>query len=98
MEITEVSQGGSVPDLKLINRSARKLLVVDGEEPVGAKQNWIVNATFLIAGMTKIIIPVNCVEQGRGFYCYQKFVSGEKLLPPSVRLKSQRTPHTIKQK
>jgi hypothetical protein len=32
VDVTEVSQGGSVPDLKLINKSPNKLLVVDGEE------------------------------------------------------------------
>jgi hypothetical protein len=63
-EITEVSQGGSVPDLKLINQSTDKLLVVDGEELIGAKQNRIVNATFLIAGRTEITIPVSCVKDG----------------------------------
>jgi hypothetical protein len=90
VEITEVSQGGSVPDLKLINKSTHKLLVVDGEELVGAKQNRIVNATFLIAGQTEITIPVSCVEQGRWAYRSQKFAYGEKVMPPSIRLKSQR--------
>jgi hypothetical protein len=90
VEITEVSQGGSVPDLKLINKSAHKLLVVDGEELVGAKQNRIVNATFLIAGQTEITIPVSCVEQGRWSYRSQKFASGEKVMPPSMRLKNQK--------
>jgi hypothetical protein len=90
VEITEVSQGGSVPDLKLINRSADKLLVVDGEELIGAKQNRIVNATFLIAGQTEVIIPVSCVEQGRWAYRSHKFASGEKVMPASIRLKSQR--------
>jgi hypothetical protein len=45
---------GSVPDLKLINKSLQDLLVVDGEELVGAKQNRKVNASFLIAGQTEI--------------------------------------------
>jgi hypothetical protein len=90
VEITEVSHGGSVPDLKLINKSADELLVVDGEELIGGKQNWIVNATFLIAGQTEITIPVSCVEQGRWSYHSQKFASGEKVMPPSIRLKSQR--------
>ena len=89
-EVTEVSQGGSVPDLKLINKSPNKLLVVDGEELVGAKQNRIVNATFLIAGQTEITIPVSCVEHGRWSYRSHKFSSGEKVMPPSIRLKSQR--------
>ena len=90
VEITEVSQDGRVPDLKLVNKSASKLLVVDGEELVGAKQNRIVNATFLIAGNTEIIIPVSCVEQGRWAYRSQKFASGEKVMPPSMRLKNQK--------
>ena len=47
-EVTEVSKDGSVPDLKLNNKSINNLLVVDGEELVGAKQNRIVNATFLL--------------------------------------------------
>ena len=84
-EITEISQGGSVPDLRLINKSAHKLLVVDGEELVGAKQNRIVNATFLIAGQTEITIPVSCVEQGRWSYRSQKFASGKKVMPSSMR-------------
>ena len=46
VEITEVSQSWSVPDLKLIIKSPDKILIVDGEELVGAKQNRIVNATF----------------------------------------------------
>ena len=90
VEIMEISQGGSVPDLKLINKSTSKLLVVDGEELVGAKQNRIVNSTFLIAGNTEIIIPVSCVEQGRWSYRSQKFSYGKKVMPPSMRLKSQR--------
>jgi hypothetical protein len=90
VEITEMSQGGSVPDLKLINKSPSKLLVVDGEELVGAKQNRIVNATFLIGRQTEITIPVSCVEQGRWAYQSQKFSSGEKVMPPSMRREHQK--------
>jgi hypothetical protein len=46
VEITEVSHEGSVSDLKAINKSRNKLLVVDGEEVVGAKQNRIVKDTL----------------------------------------------------
>jgi hypothetical protein len=91
VEITEVSQGGSVPDLKLVNKSPNKLLVVDGEELVGAKQNRIVNATFLIAGLTEITIPVSCVEQGRWAYRSQNFASGKKVMSAILRHKNQRS-------
>jgi len=90
-EITEISHGGSVPDLKLVNKSPGKLLVVDGEELVGAKQNRTVNATFLIAGQTEITIPVSCVEQGRWFYRSQNFASGEKVMSAILRCKNQRS-------
>jgi hypothetical protein len=90
VDVTEVSQGGSVPDLKLVNKSPNKLLVVDGEELVGAKQNRIVNATFLIAGQTEITIPVSCVEQGRWAYRSQKFAYGKKVMPPSMRREHQK--------
>jgi len=91
VEITEVSQGGSVPDLKLVNKSPSKLLLVDGEELVGAKQNRILNATFLIAGLTEITVPVSCVEQGRWSYRSQNFASGEKIMSAILRHKNQRT-------
>ncbi len=89
VEITEVSHGGSVPDLKLVNKSPNKLLVVDGEELVGAKQNRIVNATFLFPGLDEITIPVSCVEQGRWSYRSQSFASGKKVMSAILRHKNQ---------
>ncbi len=89
VEITEVSQGGSVPDLKLVNKSPNKLLVVDGEELVGAKQNRIVNATFLFPGLAQITIPVSCVEQGRWSFRSKNFESGKKVMSAILRHKNQ---------
>jgi hypothetical protein len=88
--ITEISTGGSVPELKLVNKSADKVLVVDGEELMGAKQNRIVNASFLIAALSEIIIPVSCVEQGRWSYRSAMFSSGEKIMPPSLKREYQK--------
>ena len=53
VQITEMDQAGSVPELRLINKGKKKVLIVEGEELVGAKQNRIVNATFLIAGQNR---------------------------------------------
>jgi len=64
-EITEVSEQGSVPDLKFVNRGDRPILIVDGEELLGAKQNRIVNLTILVTGHSELTIPVSCVEAGR---------------------------------
>src|SRR5687767_16012496 len=46
--VTEISEHGSVPELRVVNRGRKPLLVVDGEELVGAKQNRIVNLTILV--------------------------------------------------
>ena len=39
LEVTEVSEGGSVPNLFVKNRADRDVIIVDGEMLVGAKQN-----------------------------------------------------------
>ena len=38
VRITEMDQAGSVPELRLINKDKKKILIVEGEELVGAKQ------------------------------------------------------------
>ncbi len=63
--VAEVSGAGSVPELRVENASEHKVLILDGEELVGAKQNRVVNTTILIAGKGTFVIPVSCVEQGR---------------------------------
>ena len=63
--VTEVSESGSVPELKFINEGIEPVLLLDGEELVGAKQNRILNLTILAPGEKTILIPVSCVEAGR---------------------------------
>jgi len=65
VEITEVSEQGSVPDLAVLNRGRNPVLIVDGEELLGAKQNRIINLTVLVPAQTSLTIPVSCVEAGR---------------------------------
>lgn len=63
--VTEVSESGSVPELKFINECDRPVLLLDGEELVGAKQNRILNLSVLAPANQTIVIPVSCVEAGR---------------------------------
>jgi len=85
IEVTEVSQGGAVPELKVANGSPRNVLILDGEELVGAKQNRIVNTTILIQAKSTTVIPVSCVEQGRWHYRSPSFSSEERLMSPALR-------------
>jgi hypothetical protein len=63
--VTEVPGGGRVPELQFENRSDHRILLLDGEELVGAKQNRVLNVTILAAAKETLTIPVSCVEEGR---------------------------------
>ena len=62
--VEEVSEAGSVPDLLVENKGDVRVLFIEGEELVGAKQNRILNTSVLIAAKSKTKIPVSCVEAG----------------------------------
>ena len=85
IEVVEIDEGGSVPELRLINKSDKMVLILDGEELVGAKQNRIVNTTILIPAMETVVIPVSCVEQGRWSYDTERFHSEERIMAPTMR-------------
>jgi len=63
--ITEVSDEGQVPELKIVAKGDKAVLLVDGEELVGAKQNRVLNLTILVPAPSTTTIPVSCVESGR---------------------------------
>jgi hypothetical protein len=89
VEIRELGPGGSVPELRLVNRAPLPVLVVEGEELVGAKQNRAVNITILVAAGAELVIPVSCVEQGRWHYRSEKFSSGARMMHSSLRRAAQ---------
>jgi hypothetical protein len=63
--VAETSEAGSVPELVVENPLTERVLLYDGEELVGAKQNRILNVSVLVEAMSGLTIPVSCVEQGR---------------------------------
>ena len=87
--VTEVDAAGSVPEVQVINRLDNAVLLLDGEELVGAKQNRVVNTTILIAAQNKLVIPVSCTEQGRWHETTDQFADSGVVMPPSVRGRKQ---------
>ncbi len=83
--VTEISEGGSVPELLVVNDGPRPVLLVDGEELVGARQNRIVNITLLVPAHGKLHIPVSCVEAGRWSYRSREFTSADRAFHASGR-------------
>ena len=78
LHISEVSETGHVPELRVVNDGARPVLILDGEELIGAKQNRIVNLTVLVPALTTLTLPVTCVEAGRWRHISQEFAPADR--------------------
>ena len=83
--ITEVSAAGQVPNVKINNGSELCLLLVDGEELIGAKQNRTLNTSILLAGKSETIVPVSCTEAGRWSYKTAAFADAGYVSPHNLR-------------
>jgi hypothetical protein len=83
--VTEISEGGSVPELAFENDAGCRVLLVDGEELVGSLQNRVLNLSILVAAKSKVVIPVSCVEQGRWRYVSPTFTSAKRNLYAKAR-------------
>lgn len=77
-EVGEVSEQGQVPELLFRNQGAKPVLLLDGEELVGAKQNRILNLSILAPAGVETKIPVSCVEAGRWGYRSRRFGSSDR--------------------
>jgi len=74
--ISEISEEGSVPNLACQNETDKYVLILQGEEITGAKQNRILNVSVIVPPNSSVILPVSCVEQGRWRYRRQDFTKG----------------------
>ncbi len=87
LSVTEVTHGGSVPELKVANRARIPVLLLAGEELAGAKQNRVLNTTILLNRESETVIPVSCTEHGRWSYVSEEFESSEVVASPRIRVK-----------
>jgi hypothetical protein len=92
LTITEVSEAGTVSELLAVNEADRPILLIDGEELQGAKQNRILNTSVLLPPKSKTRIPVSCVEEGRWSHVSREFKSGS-YSPSSLRQRKSQDVH-----
>jgi hypothetical protein len=85
LEVGEISQGGSVPLLKVTNRGDLPAFLMAGEQLVGAKQNRILNTSLLVPAQSELTVPVSCVEAGRWGYRSSTFTSAGTLSHGQLR-------------
>ena len=83
--VTEVTEGGQVPELKVINRADKPVLLLDGEELSGAKQNRVLNTTILLKELSETLIPVSCTEHGRWSYRSAHFEESGHIMSAKLR-------------
>ena len=98
LTVTEVSQGGAVPEIKVMNKTSFPVLLLDGEELAGAKQNRVLNTTILLMENSETIIPVSCTEHGRWDYATPAFEESGNIMSHRIRAKKASSVHrTLKE-
>ena len=80
VEYADVESVGRVPD-----HVSSRVLLYDGEELLGAKQNRILNITVLVAARSTTSIPVSCVEEGRWSRRSANFAAAPHAAHPELR-------------
>jgi hypothetical protein len=85
LEVTEIDEGGSVPTIRVTNKSDLMAFLMAGEQLVGAKQNRVLNVSLMVPPSASLDIPVSCVEAGRWNDRSAKFASGGSMSHSKLR-------------
>jgi len=86
VEVKETSDEGSVSELLFINSSNTPILILEGQELLGAKQNRIINISILVPANISMVIPVSCCERSRwGFRSNRQFALSNRMTFSSAR-------------
>jgi hypothetical protein len=69
----------------VVNRGEKPILLIDGEELAGAKQNRVLNTSILVKENSEIRVPVSCTEQGRWSYASAAFEQSGNVMAHKIR-------------
>jgi hypothetical protein len=83
--VEEIGVDGHVPELLVRNPLTTDVLLYDGEEVIGAKQNRVLEASILVAAGATQKIPVACVEAGRWHDSGEDFAPADRVAHPEIR-------------
>lgn len=83
----ELPDRASVNDIVVSNPTRHVVLLLDGEEVVGAQQNRVFDGSVLVPAHSELRVPVCCVEQGRwdGRAHGARFGSSSQVAHPELR-------------
>ena len=85
LAVTEIDEAGSVATLFVSNPLEANVLLFEGEELVGAKQNRILDRSILVQARSKTQVPVSCVERGRWASRSERFAPAPRTAYPDLR-------------
>lgn len=91
LRVEEISQGGSVPNVSVTNDGDIAVLLLDGEELAGAKQNRVLNTTVLLKPRSNTTIDVSCTERGRWSYTSRDFHDSGVVMARKVRTQKSKS-------
>ncbi len=68
-----------------MDQADKAVLLLDGEELSGAKQNRVLNTTILLREKSETVIPVSCTEHGRWSYSSSHFEESGHIMSAKLR-------------
>jgi hypothetical protein len=89
--VTEVSAGKARSELLIVNRGNQPVLLIDGEELSGAKQNRVLNTSILLKECSKTKVPVSSTEQGRRSHTSRAFQESGNVMARTIRARQARS-------
>ena len=93
--VKEVDAEAIVGELLVENPLDELVLLYEGEELVGAKQNRIIQELTLVPAHSKARLPVRCVEAGRWALRTPKFQPAPHAAYPSLRKESRMSQQAV---
>ena len=95
LHIEELHDSSGVPELRVVNEGALRVLILEGDELIGAGQNRVANSSFLVAAGSDLVLPVSCVERGRWSYRPRAFAPATVSPHPALRRPATRSVHDL---
>ena len=68
LRVEEQREASHGPGLQVVNQGDSRVLILEGDELIGAGQHRVANSSVLINAGSEITLPVSCIERGRWSY------------------------------
>ncbi len=85
LKIKEVSEEGTVSRLRVENRGDSPVLLLDGEELSGCRQNRALEISTIVPAQKEMVISVKCTESGRWSYSSRVMTESGTVMPCQLR-------------